>query len=763
MLRPIQWARQSVTGRQVEADGSELRNLYAVNVATAGDLPKVPVQLYGTPGARPYLKVPAFAVGGEQQSVADERAGVYALLGVNSPTYGKRLFGISAGHQFFTFGLSGDPDYDEYDPFDGTTTLYTLPNANFRNFSTQTADRVTGPAKLATDGRRVIMALTRNVYMWDMQTENFVSLLAPVPTDTSAELPDQDWVASTWIDGYFLLAARNGQFFHSLLDSQNFDQLDFATAQAKPDGLVGMEVLNRRVYLFGEQSVEQWYNAGGSDFAFLPDRSQAIDIGCLAPATIARNPDMIVFLGSDGMVYAMMAGQVRNISNETVNNDIGRAVISKARGFTYTEEGHRFYSLILEFPDASRRNWTYDFRTGFWHERTQTTILSMIDFGPRRFLGIEGQPHIYDSRLDWPTWDGEVIVREAVTPRLHAQLQRATISSFQTEISLSDTSAGIARVVRRRLEPATQLATPTSDDRIGLYSYAGGYATLHGLSAELYDYDGASTGTFTLHADNDDPVDIAFGGELWWVLDRGGRVYAYDGDGEYEEAGSFDLDAGWSADSLRGITFVRRSGGLYTARVWVLAGNAFRGYTTGAGVIRDAASDVALDTDNSDPSDIAVIADQATGDAWLVNLDKSSGSGGTGAATAWIYGIAGSVASTTQACALLSVEGEPRTVTVVAGLSARQGTTSLFLLGDDEMVRAYDLRPRDTLLLEWSDDAKRTWRDGSREGQQLTRNRRYRWNRLGQFREGRHFRLTVDSERRVDVLGAYLDSTVAPD
>ena len=124
------------------------------------------------------------------------------------------------------------------------------------------------------------------------------------------------------------------------------------------------------------------------------------------------------------------------LSNETVNNSIGQSVLSKSRGFAFTEEGHRFYTLILEFPDGSRRNWTYDFRTGYWHERSQTDILSVMDYGPQRLVGIEGQPYLFDSRLDWATWNGDVIRREAVTPRLHADLRRATIASFQTEVSL---------------------------------------------------------------------------------------------------------------------------------------------------------------------------------------------------------------------------------------------------------------------------------------------------------------------------------------
>jgi hypothetical protein len=41
-------------------------------------------------------------------------------------------------------------------------------------------------------------------------------------------------------------------------------------------------------------------------------------------------------------------------------------VVSDAIGYTYTEEGHEFYVLILPTADAT---WVYDLTTGYWHQR----------------------------------------------------------------------------------------------------------------------------------------------------------------------------------------------------------------------------------------------------------------------------------------------------------------------------------------------------------------------------------------------------------
>ena len=74
----------------------------------------------------------------------------------------------------------------------------------------------------------------------------------------------------------------------------------------------------------------------------------------------------------------------------------------------------------------------------------------------------------------------------------------------------------------------------------------------------------------------------------------------------------------------------------------------------------------------------------------------------------------------------------------------------------------------DDILLEWSDDGKRTWKgataqDGTSKAKLLDQGTRFRWNRLGQFREGRNYRLTTAARRRVDILGAYVDPSISPD
>ena len=448
-FRPIQWARRSIEGRQVEADGSRLLNFYAVALQ-APEESKVPVMAYSSPGQRRYLETRG------DRAQAGYASGVHALREVKSVVYGHWLFGLSNQNVFF--GIRVDPDNGgsyqidgDYDPFAavGADAVFRFPLANTHSFSVETEDRVPAgvPRKIVSDGRRILWISPSEVFAYDLGKSGgagFITIAAPTPADLStlADLAEQEWVDCEWIDGYFLLAARSGQFFHSNLDSLQFDQLDFAEAGSNPDNIVGLETINRRVYIIGAESIEAWFNAGLADFAFARDNSATINIGCVSKASIAKNQTAIVFLGNDLIVYALVGGTPRRISGESVEYDIARADPALTRGFTYTEEGHRFYSMTLIYGDGAKKNWTFDFVTGVWHERSQTDILCSIRFNKtHNLVGRAGVEHIFDMRLDWGIIEADdatagdlEIDREAVSPLIYENQQRVQMRSFQIDI-----------------------------------------------------------------------------------------------------------------------------------------------------------------------------------------------------------------------------------------------------------------------------------------------------------------------------------------
>lgn len=439
---PLQWARQTVGGRQNETDGSRLKNLYAVSPVLPEEA-KTPVLLYGAPGFNTWAKVPrkTFIRG---SSTITPTKGIHALLVLKSSVRGYRLFGVS--HEYFFFeinfdGTSGNPP-DSYDPFRSSnpSSVHSVSSGDQHQLVTQDHEKISGQLRLATDGRRILFPIGRNAKMWDIDANSgaggFVSLVAPTPQDQNAVLPDEEWVDAAWIDGYFFLATRSGQVFHSNLDSDQFDQLDFAKAEASPDDIIALSVQNRRLIVFGSNTIEQWFHSPrGTDFAFQRDNSYVAQIGAVSRDTVQTDEHATYFLGSDAIVYELRGMSLTAISNSVVAEDIQKSTLENARAFTYTEEQHRFYSLTLD-QEGTLKNWTIDLTTGFWHERTTTNIKCAARLpGGRTIVGRDTN-NIDDMRLDWGTDRGVAIAREAVSPIIEYRDQRVTCHEVRLEVPL---------------------------------------------------------------------------------------------------------------------------------------------------------------------------------------------------------------------------------------------------------------------------------------------------------------------------------------
>ena len=329
-----------------------------------------------------------------------------------------------------------------YDPFNNP--VLNLRNARFYQI-TEEPDNIVGydsdmselvPVRMATDGRRVVFINGRQFYAYDMEDAEFKDVVAPTPDDAAATLPDEEWVDVMWADGYFILLARGGQIFHSLLNSLQFNQLDFGSASAGPDPIVGGAVYNRRLYIMGSRTIEQFYNSGSTIFAYDRDNSFTADIGAASASSVQANEVGVFFLGSDGIVYMMSGTSIGRISHEGIEYDIARSDLTKARAFTYTEEGHRFYSLtIMDTDGTNRKNLTLDITTKFWHKRTLTDVLAAEEFQGETMIGRERRPYIYAQKLDIGTNDGGLIRREAISPVIHANRQRFRQHSFELDVA----------------------------------------------------------------------------------------------------------------------------------------------------------------------------------------------------------------------------------------------------------------------------------------------------------------------------------------
>lgn len=175
--------------------------------------------------------------------------------------------------------------------------------------------------------------------------------------------------STTFFDNYFVFdwAGTNKIFNSNSLDGTTYTGTDFASAEADSD--LVLSVLNNQetLHIFGQFTIELWYDAGAVNFPFQRIDGGTIQRGCAAALTPVKEDNAVFFLGNDIVFYRLNGTQPVRVSTHAVEQAWqGYSTVSDAYSFSYTFEGHKFVNVIFPTANAS---WAFDIATELWHER----------------------------------------------------------------------------------------------------------------------------------------------------------------------------------------------------------------------------------------------------------------------------------------------------------------------------------------------------------------------------------------------------------
>jgi hypothetical protein len=173
-----------------------------------------------------------------------------------------------------------------------------------------------------------------------------------------------------FFDGYFVFdrVGTNEFFLSGLYDGLSYSGLDFASAEAQPGFLIACAQNLQLLFLFCQNHIEMWYDAGAADFPFQRYAGGVIEKGCAAPRTVINQDEAIFFLGRDLVFYRLQGNVPVRISTHAIESAIASyGDVSDAFCFTYTLQGHKM--VHLTFPSAPH-SWVWDISTSLWHERS---------------------------------------------------------------------------------------------------------------------------------------------------------------------------------------------------------------------------------------------------------------------------------------------------------------------------------------------------------------------------------------------------------
>jgi hypothetical protein len=328
--------------------------------------------------------------------------------------------------------------------------LYSVSNAGDRTLiGTLLTRRGTVGMKIGLTQLVVVDGL--NGYVWDLVSSTFAQIFA------------DGWLGSATVEylgGYFSFIDPSSQTFYTSAseDATTINALDFSTANASPDRLVGQCVTSKVIVYFGEVSGEVWQDTGEPPpgVPFSANTGAYLEVGLLAAHTAKELDNSVFWLGRDdrggGMVYKMEGFRPVRVSTMAVEESIQAAIsagedVSSSVAYAYQQGGHSFY--VLQVPGCEA-TWCYDAASQQWHERAEL-VLGDYEQHRGRFHAYAYGKHlitgdddiIYEYDVTANTNAGDVLVRDRISPHLAMpSLDRLTFPLFELDCVVGYGKAG---------------------------------------------------------------------------------------------------------------------------------------------------------------------------------------------------------------------------------------------------------------------------------------------------------------------------------
>lgn len=275
------------------------------------------------------------------------------------------------------------------------------------------------------DSQQVAICDKQYIYLYDYSaagSKNISYVTLPDNTDGTKFFPgyisyqNGRFIAPSGGNNWRLSDVGNGATGHWPADSQHEGKL-----QTKPDHTVAAQRFPGRgnlLYLFGSTIVEPWQDIGAFLFPYQRNSSVNIDYGCLNPATIAYNDNVIIWLAANEKSGPMIAystgGDIKKISTDGIDFKLAQlSNPANSYGFLFRQDGHLLYQIT--FPDDNF-TYVYDFNTQMFFTLTDENfnyhIAKRVTFFNDQYYFVSFKDgNIYRMSSEITTYNGAEIPR----------------------------------------------------------------------------------------------------------------------------------------------------------------------------------------------------------------------------------------------------------------------------------------------------------------------------------------------------------------
>jgi hypothetical protein len=325
------------------------------------------------------------------------------------------------------------------------STLYKI-DAN--SSITPIAGTIAGSSQVAMsdNGYQVGIATGTSYQLYN----NATNVLSTVLTSGAENIPARD---IGFLDGRFILMTEGQRFYITSPNAgETVNALDFSDVEGNPDALAGMLVANRRIWFFGTDSFDVYFNsvqlAALGDFPIARvDGAMKNGFGLCGLFGKVAQDDICYWCSNDGRIYRMNGYTPERISHYGVENMISTyPTLSDCQANEWTENGHRFVSF--SFPSGNA-TWVYDISINMWHQRASGLSLDIWDAGiieecwdKRTIVGSRSDDILGELNSDIFTEYGESMKCKRTTAVIHSGQNQVFTSRLELVMEAGKSQSG---------------------------------------------------------------------------------------------------------------------------------------------------------------------------------------------------------------------------------------------------------------------------------------------------------------------------------
>lgn len=224
----------------------------------------------------------------------------------------------------------------------------------------------TGPVWIVNNLTQLLIVDGVTGYTYALATGVFAAI-------TDANFPGA--LACDYQDTYGLFVKPNSQtwFFSYPNDFRTYNALDTYEKEGRTDNVICILSDGITIYVFGSDSMETWYDAGGNNSSpsnptFARHQGGVFRYGLGAAKTAQNFDNTPTWISNLGQLVRFSGNVPQIISSDMFGRDIqSMSQFADANAFVYTDNEHTFYQINFPSGDIT---WVYDAKTKLFHKRS---------------------------------------------------------------------------------------------------------------------------------------------------------------------------------------------------------------------------------------------------------------------------------------------------------------------------------------------------------------------------------------------------------